>query len=64
MRGGGGGRCFVSALGPFAGPLRLTARLDADGDASSRSPGDLQGAAEGTHEPGDRGVRVVLDAAL
>lgn len=49
---------------PFAGPLRLTARLDADGDATSRDAGDLQGAAEGTHGPGDSGVSLVIDEVL
>jgi cytochrome c-type biogenesis protein CcmH len=49
---------------PFEGPLRLSARLDADGNATTRSPGDLQGAVAGTLEPGARGVRVVLDEVL
>jgi hypothetical protein len=49
---------------PFEGPLRLSARLDADGNATTREPGDLQGAAPGTLEPGARGVRVVLDQVL
>jgi hypothetical protein len=46
---------------PFAGELRLSARLDGDGDAASRQPGDLQGEAPGTFEPGDSGVTIVLD---
>ena len=49
---------------PFEGPLRLSARLDADGNAMTRQPGDLQGAAEGTHRPGDSGLRVVIDEVL
>ena len=49
---------------PFAGPLRLSARLDADGNATTRNPGDLQGTVPGTLEPGARGVRVVLDEVL
>lgn len=49
---------------PFAGELRLTARLDADGDATSRGPGDLQGEAAGTHAPGASGVEIVLDEVL
>jgi len=49
---------------PFAGELQLTARLDTDGNASSRSPGDLQGRAPGTHAPGASGVRIVLDEIL
>jgi len=49
---------------PFAGELQLTARLDRDGDASSRTPGDLQGGAAGAFAPGATGVEVVLDEAL
>ena len=49
---------------PFAGELRLTARLDRDGDASSRTPGDLQGGPAGTFAPGATGVEVVLDEVL
>jgi hypothetical protein len=49
---------------PFAGELRLTARLDRDGDAGSRTAGDLQGGAAGTFAPGATGVVVVLDEAL
>jgi hypothetical protein len=49
---------------PFAGPLRLSARLDADGNATTRNPGDLQGAAPGAVEPGAEGVRIRIDEAL
>jgi len=49
---------------PFAGELRVTARLDADGDAASRTPGDLQGGADGRFSPGATGVEVVLDEVL
>ncbi len=49
---------------PFAGQLRLTARLDQDGDAASRAPGDLQGAAEGTYAPGATGVTITLSEVL
>jgi len=49
---------------PFAGELQLTARLDQDGDAGSRTPGDLEGAAAGAHAPGATGVEIVLDRAL
>lgn len=37
---------------PFAGPFTLTVRVDADRDAMTRNPGDLQGKAEGSYEPG------------
>jgi hypothetical protein len=49
---------------PFAGPLTLSARLDADGNAMTRLPGDLQGAAPGTYEPGASGVEIVIDESL
>lgn len=49
---------------PFAGPLRITARVDADGNATSRSPGDLQGAAAGAHQPGDVEIEVLIDEVL
>ena len=49
---------------PFAGPLRVTARVDGDGNAMTRDPGDLTGAAVGSYEPGARGVQVLIDAVL
>ena len=49
---------------PFTGELRITARLDGDGDAASRTPGDLQGGADGRFSPGATGVEVVLDEVL
>ena len=49
---------------PFAGPLTLSARLDADGNAMTRLAGDLQGQAPEAHEPGDEGVAIVIDEAL
>jgi cytochrome c-type biogenesis protein CcmH len=49
---------------PFTGSLMLTARLDRDGNATTRTPGDLQGTAEGRVEPGAEGVEVVLDELL
>jgi cytochrome c-type biogenesis protein CcmH len=49
---------------PFEGPLRLSARLDADGNAMTRLAGDLQGAAPGEHTPGDDGVAIVIDQVL
>ena len=49
---------------PFVGPLRLTARLDGDGNASTRAPGDLQGVADGAYQPGATDVRILLDRRL
>ncbi len=49
---------------PFVGPLQLSARLDRDGNATTHSPGDLQGAAPAPVETGSAGVEIVLDEAL
>lgn len=49
---------------PFEGPLLLTARIDADGNAMTRQPGDLQGAAPGSYEPGASAVAIVVDEVL
>jgi len=49
---------------PFAGPLTISARLDADGNAMTRLPGDLQGAAPGTYEPGASDIAIVIDQTL
>ena len=54
---------MITAM-PFAGPIRLTARVDSDGNVTTRTPGDLQGAAEGGFHPGDTGVALVLDESL
>jgi hypothetical protein len=50
---------------PFAGPLQLSARIDTDGDATSRSPGDVTGTARGGPvEPGATGVVILLDTPI
>jgi cytochrome c-type biogenesis protein CcmH len=49
---------------PFAGPIKLSARIDSDGNAMTRLPGDLAGAAPEPHQPGDSGVAVVIDQVL
>ena len=49
---------------PFAGAVLLTARLDSDGNATSRTPGDLQGSAGQPASPGASGVEIVLDQKL
>jgi cytochrome c-type biogenesis protein CcmH len=49
---------------PFAGDIVLTARLDADGDAMTRTPGDLSGELGAPVQPGAEGVVLVLDAKL
>ena len=49
---------------PFAGAIRLTARLDGDGDPMTRQPGDLSGTASQASEPGARGVQIVFDQQI
>jgi len=49
---------------PFVGPIQLSARLDADGNAMTRAPGDLQGQAPDAHQPGDTGIAITIDQAL
>jgi cytochrome c-type biogenesis protein CcmH len=59
----GPGDRMIQAV-PFAGPLQVTARIDADGNAMTREPGDLQGRSTAGLQPGDRGVEVVIDEVL
>ena len=54
---------MIKAL-PFAGPIQLSARIDSDGNAMTKLPGDLTGAAPLPHQPGDSGVSVVIDQVL
>ena len=49
---------------PFAGEILLSARVDADGDAMTKSPGDLRGASDTPNAPGDRGVTLLIDEVL
>lgn len=44
----------------FAGPISLTARLDADGNAMTRGASDLASEEASPLEPGATGVRLVL----
>jgi cytochrome c-type biogenesis protein CcmH len=49
---------------PFVGPIQISARVDSDGNATTRTPGDLQGSlAEGV-QPGASGVELVIDQVL
>ena len=50
----------MMAAGSFSGPLRISVRIDTDGDAATRDAGDLLGSSAETHEPGDRGVVVLV----
>ena len=47
----------------FEGVLQLEARLDRDGNAMTREPGELTGRPGGTLEPGATGVEIVLSDA-
>ncbi len=49
---------------PFVGPFQLTARIDADGNAMTKNPGDLQGEAAGSFAPGAEGIEIVIDEVL
>ncbi len=45
---------------PFAGEIRLTARIDADGDPLTRSPGDLNAGLDAPVRPGAADVGLTL----
>lgn len=50
---------------PFSGPFDLYARLDADGNAMTKAPGDLQlSLPKSGVTPGSSGVEIVLDKRL
>lgn len=48
----------MMAAGSFSGPLRISVRVDSDGNAVTRDAGDLLGISAQPHQPGDRGVVV------
>lgn len=48
----------------FEGQISLSARIDLDGNAVSRQPGDLQGASAAPVAPGATGVSIVIDEQL
>ncbi len=49
---------------PFVGPLKLSVRVDSDGNVSTREVGDLFGEAQGTYQPGDVGIVLRIDRTL
>jgi len=49
---------------PFTGPFQLSARVDADQNAATRNPGDLQGQTRERVAPGASGVELVIDQVL
>ena len=48
----------------FEGAIKLTARLDSDGNAMTRLPGDLSGAVATPLSPGAEGALLTLDQKL
>ena len=45
----------------FAGPIRLSARLDADGDPLTRDPGEPSAVFPDPLTPGASGIELVLE---
>ncbi len=54
----------VMVGGPFDGEVELTVRIDKDGDASTKLPGDLLGKTQAPVKVGDKSVKVLLDQQL
>ena len=48
----------------FSGEIQLSARLDSDGNAITKLPGDLVGAIQKSLVPGSSGIVLVLDRKL
>jgi hypothetical protein len=57
------GQDNVMLGGPFPDEVVLSARLDTDGNAMTRGPGDLEGAASGTIKKGTAGLSIELRPA-
>ena len=55
---------MMSADAKFEGEFTLTARLDLDGNAMSRLPGDLEGTVSGPVPAGSQAVVLVLDSRV
>lgn len=53
---------MIAAM-PWEGPLQLTARIDLDGNATTRDAGGLEGRSPAPADPGDSGIEIVLGAA-
>jgi len=49
---------------PFTGPFELTARVDADRNAMTRTPGDLQGRSPSPVATGTTGLTLLIDEVL
>jgi hypothetical protein len=53
---------MIAAL-PWEGPFTLIARIDLDGNATTRDAGGLEGSAASPAAPGDTGIEIVLGTA-
>jgi hypothetical protein len=53
---------MIAAL-PWEGPFILSARIDLDGNATTRDVGGLEGRASAPAAPGDRDVEITLGPA-
>jgi cytochrome c-type biogenesis protein CcmH len=51
---------LMAADRPFAGPMRISARVDSDGDPLTRGPGDLVGEIAGLIDDGQENLEIVL----
>jgi hypothetical protein len=54
----------VKAGSPLAGVVQVSARIDGDGDAITKLPGDLEGASPSPVPVGTSGVRIVMSRKL
>jgi cytochrome c-type biogenesis protein CcmH len=50
--------------GPFDGEVELTVRVDKDGDAMSKNPGDLFGKSAAAIKVGDTAANLTIDQSL
>jgi hypothetical protein len=50
--------------GPFEGDVELTVRIDKDGDAMTKNPGDMMGKSSTPVKVGDKDAKVLIDQTL
>lgn len=55
-----GQRELMTADRPFAGPMRISARVDGDGDPLTQGPGDLVGEVAGLVDAGQGDLEIIL----
>ena len=58
------GQTNMMIAGSFDQPLRIHVRWDQDGEAVSKTPGDITGSSIEAVRPGAKGVSIVLDTVL